>query len=206
MLSQSELERSALAAGDAPGWRVSRTTGDEGDSGTPGGPTYFPVSTRPRVTPSACQPLADMDNTLSAYQHHGVVELLLTPSSGTGLTTVALTLRSYPAADAPKVLADLRTSLRTCSSFATNAPGVTITAPEPQPDPHLGDDALAYRITQNSPGVGGGPAVEAPLNFVVVRSGATVAVSYTLSLPGLPEQPVPLDVVTAQTTKLDRAT
>lgn len=204
MLSQSELERSALGAGDVLGWRVNRIKGDEG-VGQPGGPTYYPVSSRPRVTPSACQPLADMGHTLSAYQHHGVVELMLTRSSGAGITTVALTLRSYTAADAPKVLADLRTSLRTCSSFPTNAPGVSLTAPEPQPAPHLGDDALAYRIVQTTPGVDGGPAVEAPLNYVVVRSGATVWVSYTLSLPGLPEQPVPLDVVRAQSTKLDRS-
>lgn len=184
-----------------------------GGDGVEIAPRIPDVSKWPHTTSAACEPLDRMVGLTSSYQYVAVVEQSVSPvSSAAGdKQTSEMALASYHATDAPKVIADLRSSLRTCSSFSEPRIDTEYTDPEPLADPEVGDEAVAYRINEVNPSVDsngdedGGPTVVVPFNFVVVRCGATIAAFYTMSPPGEPRPPhVSTDVVTAQIDKLGR--
>jgi hypothetical protein len=206
MLTQAELESAIVGAADLPGWTTSTVEGRGGD-GASLPVTIRDVSKAPRISPAACQPLWSMTGFGSRYQFHGIVEQSVDTVAGGPASEMALT--SYSAADAPRVMADLRTSLRTCRTFRTTDPGESYGNPVALPGPRVGDEAIAYRLTQTEPSVDangdddGGPPSHAWVSYEVVRSGATIA---AFSILGT-EQPlprVPEKVVTAQVDKLAR--
>lgn len=206
MLTQAELEQAVVGAADLPGWTTGTTAGKGGDGVTV--PVTVPdVSKIPRISPAACQPLWSMTGFGSRYQIHGIVEQGVSTVTRSSLSEMALT--SYSAADAPRVMADLRASLRACRTFRTTDPGESYGNPVVLPGPRVGDEAVAYRLTQTEPSVDangdddGGPPSHAWVSYEVVRSGATIAAFYILGF----EQPlprVPEKVVTAQVDKLVR--
>ncbi|MEW2522631.1 hypothetical protein [Actinacidiphila alni] len=198
-----------IGAKDVPGWTTDTVAGRGGD-GVEVAPRILDVSKWPRTSPAACQPLDRMTSLSSDYQYFAVVEQKVSPASGDGpITEMALT--SYRPAEAPKVIADLRTSIRTCSDFSQLRGGYEYTHPQVLADPNVGDEAIAYRLTQVVPSVDsngnpdGGQPVDVPFHFVVVRSGATIASFYTMTGPGgHGTTDVPMDVVKAQIAKLGR--
>lgn len=118
-------------------------------------------------------------------------------------------LRSYTVTDAVQLVNNLRTSLRTCTSFSTLDEGESYGDPKQLPDPQVGDDAVSYRLTQTVPSIDehgdedGGPPVHGYFHFVVVRSGATIAAYYeTGNSQDLHLPEVPMTVVKAQADKL----
>jgi hypothetical protein len=208
-LSQGELQRGVIGAKDVPGWTTDTVAGRGGD-GVEVAPHILDVSKWPRTSPAACQPLDRMTSLSSDHQYFAVVEQKVSPASGDGpITEMALT--SYRPAEAPKVIADLRTSIRTCSGFSEPLEGFEYTHPQALTDPKVGDEAIAYRLTQVVPSVDsngdpdGGQPVDVPFHFVVVRSGATIVSFYTMTSPGgHGTTDVPMDVVKSQIAKLGR--
>lgn len=205
-LSQKELEQTVIGAKEIPGWKTGTVAGRGGDGYDIPQPV-LDMANLPRIRPAACEPLNRMLSLGSDYQYFALVEQTVNAVSPKGRAGAEMALRSYRVADAPKVIADLRTSLRTCSSFQSLDEGISYTRPQPLADPKLGDEALAYSITQTVAGDDSNSDDSAPItvpfSFVVVRSGATVAAFYTMGQPGAARpRPVPMDVVTAQIDKL----
>ncbi|MFI0937294.1 hypothetical protein [Streptomyces sp. NPDC021020] len=210
-LTQAQLEQAVVGAKDVPGWHTGSVTGRSGDG------VQSPVNVRnvkalPAVSPAACAPLYYTTLTLARQQHGAVVEQMVMPVADKDPRALMMSLKSYAPADAAQLMADLRTALRTCTSFASPEPGQSWGSPKRLADPKLGDEALSYHLVQTVPSVDdkgdedGGAPVHGRFHFVVVRSGATVAVYYVTGAdddPGFPE--VPMAVVTAQTAKLAKA-
>jgi hypothetical protein len=104
--------------------------------------------------------------------------------------------------------------VQACSSFGSvppSEPGETWAHLVPLIDPKLGDEALAYGITQSVPSVDGngdddgGAPVKVPYHFVAVRSGATIVAFDSMNFVSQVQLPqVPMNVVKAQIDKLDR--
>lgn len=210
MLSQRELEQVVIGPKDVPGWKTSTVLGRGGD-GLRIPVTISDVSKWPRIGRAACEPLYDMTMLASRHQFYAVVRQSVRTGSGEDEKSTEMSLTSLHVADAPKVIEDLETSLRTCSSFKSLEPGESWSDPVPLADPMLGDQAVAYRITDSVPSVNsrgeedGGPPTKAPFNYVVVRSGATIAAFYSMGYPKDTQPPqVPMNVVMAQVDKLDR--
>lgn len=214
-LTQAQLEQAVVGPKDLKGWRTGTVQGRGGD-GTEIPPTIPDVAKMPRISPAACEPLYDMTMMLSRQQYHGVVEQQLTPAddgsddsgSSGGAGGGMMSLKSYTGPDAARLMADLRTSLRTCTSFKSLEEGESWGSPKRLADPKAGDEALSYHLVQTVPSVDkngdddGGPAVDALFTFVVVRSGSTVLAAYSVPGAGKDYPEFPMDVITAQVTKL----
>jgi hypothetical protein len=193
LLSRKRLKQAEVGPADIKGYRTAPM-----DIG-------IDVARLQRISPAACRPIADMNTFASEYQPLAAVEqTAIGPTVGKDSTRIAeMALLSYTAADAPKVIADLRTSIRTCSSFhfiLDDSEGFT--DPRPLPDPKAGDEAVAYRITKTISDEMGGLRV--PFVFVAFRTGTTIAAFYTSAAPGELDKPsrIPTDLVTAQAAKL----
>lgn len=190
VLNRQQLLRAQVATADLTGYRT-----------TPVGIT-IKVAALQRVTPAACQPIADMTNLASEYQPLAAVEQTVSPTAA-DKDYAEMGLLSYTAADAPRVIADLRTSVRTCSSFHWPMDATEGFAdPHALPDPKAGDEALAYRLTQTFKD--DETDLGEPYVFVVLRTGTTIAAFYASSAPGklLYPAPLPTDLVAAQAAKL----
>lgn len=190
VLSRQQLTQAEVGAADLTGYRVSAVGID------------INVATLDRVTPAACRPIADMSSLASEYQPLAAVEQTVLPTTQGG-DIAEMGLMSYKAADAPKVIADLRASVRTCSSFRFVLDDTEGFAdPHLLPDPKAGDEAVAYRITNTIKD--GETDIRQPYAFVVFRAGTTIAAFYTSSAPGHLTEPAPLptELVTAQAAKL----
>ncbi|WP_103886492.1 hypothetical protein [Actinacidiphila yanglinensis] len=212
MLGQADLERAVVGPKDVPGWDTGTLVGRGGD-GLRIGQSIPDVSRFPKPRPAACGPLNSAAGMVGDRQYHALVEQTVSRSSAKdpeGEQTVTMSLTAYSAADAPRVMADLRTSLRTCTSFRTPLePDMGYSDPRPLAEPKLGDDAVSYRITQSNPSVDrsgnddGGPRVDAHFHYVVVRCGTGIAVFSAMAFPQDTRPPqVPMDLVAAQVDKL----
>ncbi|MET7935181.1 hypothetical protein [Streptomyces sp. NPDC005322] len=185
----SRLERAALAQGDLKGYRVtSRKAGNWA-----GG--------RPKARESRCQPLADSTGDKPSpgakeTVRRGVNSLKV-PYKGitAGLSTYGT------AAGAKSYLRDLRTAVTACSGgFATTLSGQTVKYGEVRSrraDP-AGDDILAYRMTALAQGA------KIPLNFVVIRSGPTIAFFAGVDLKRFTDFPPPRTLIDKQLDKLGK--
>ncbi|MFI0937295.1 hypothetical protein [Streptomyces sp. NPDC021020] len=206
-LTQAQLERAEVGAAELPGWTTEVTEGKGGYA-----QVVMDPAKRPRAAPVACGPVyAETDHLMGGWGPFTAAagEWVRTDSSGAGEHDVLLSLRSYAtAADADRVVTDLRTSLSTCKGQygPPTQPG-TYGSIQQLADPAAGDDAVAFRTVQTIPGEDP-DAVNAPghglYHVVVVRSGATVATYSEFAMDGDPAA-VPMAVVTAQTAKLAKA-
>jgi len=212
-LTQSELQSALVNAKDLPGWTMN-SIAVPGDDGRLPPPRIPDVRRRLRATPAVCQPLYDLSVLTSGWQYSAYADQEVRSGTGASEHLVMTALESYSVADAPKVLSDLRTALRGCSSFRSLSPldpDDRWSDPHPLPDPAVGDEAVSYRIRLVVPSVDsdgnndGGPPVAAPHIFTVVRSGATVAVFYAQSFPDTPLPQIPSDLLRAQADRLATA-
>jgi hypothetical protein len=208
-LTQAELENAEIGAAELPGWTTEAVIGKGGHA-----PVVQDPATMPQATPGTCQPLYAMSDGLLGGREPftGVAaEYVKAEAEDQGLHDVLVNLRSYPtAAEADRVVTDLRTSLTACPG-EFGSPREThekYGAVRQLPDPAAGDDALAYRVAKTLRGTDfddpGNPS-RGLSHIVVVRCGATVA-SFAEVMPadvGTPE--VPAKVVTAQAAKLAKA-
>ncbi|WP_329371797.1 hypothetical protein OG896_34940 [Streptomyces sp. NBC_00669] len=211
MLGQRQLEQAAVGPADLPGsgWSTDTVSG-RGPDGVEIKHTIPDVTRLPRVSPAACAPLGGiaMGPVSTTRQHHAVLiqDVLRT---GKGHDSVEDALLAYRPADARGVMTDLRASLKACDSFPERD-GDRFADPKPRATPSVGDDAVEYDLTRivasvdDSGDLDGGKPAKAPFRFLVVRSGATIAVFSNQGFPG--DHPViPAEVVSAQIAKLAKA-
>ncbi|WP_405587883.1 hypothetical protein [Streptomyces sp. NBC_01190] len=136
----------------------------------------------------------------SNYQQQALMEESIQKVSQEG-GTMSMALVSYSRADASKVLPDLEAGLRACSAYkSAGDPDISFEKPEVLPAPKLGDDAIAYRITQVVTDNGTDP-VRAPFAYTVVRKGSVISWFQAMAFPGQ-EASIPIEVVKAQVSKL----
>ncbi|MEV6013821.1 hypothetical protein AB0M29_44755 [Streptomyces sp. NPDC051976] len=149
----------------------------------------------PRVSPAACQHVYENIQQASAYRQYARAADILR-----GRDHVTVALIAYRPADAPKVPADLRAALPQCKSFAGPvAKTESLEHPQVLPDPHLGDEALEYGITDKLTDEEG--TSRAPFRFLLVRRGSVIAWFWTENFPGRPAV-LPMRVINAQLAKL----
>ncbi|WP_433889593.1 hypothetical protein [Streptomyces sp. CA-111067] len=199
-LSQQELYTAFVTSKELPGWSFGGPPVQDADH-------IVNVSRLPAVSPAACAPLSRMTSGLAAnHQPRAYIELnadAADPDKG-----AILALTSYAPAAAPKVLDDLRASLKTCRTFPFDE-GISVTEPKRLAAPAEGDEALAYELTQVVQSIDehgdpdGGAPVRVPIQFKVVRVGTVIAAFWALSVVGEHSQ-VPPELVAAQVAKLNK--
>jgi hypothetical protein len=196
-LTQEQLNALAVGVRDLPGYRVSTVFGRGADGKNV--PVHIAdISSRARTKQASCQPLRDDEIRLSAYQPTGIVEQLIL-SKATDEHHADVAVLSYQPADAPKVLADLRAALRTCASY--RVPGDSTIAfkdPHQLPSPHLGDEAIEYRITMVADA--DQDPTPAPVDYILVRKGSLILWAQSIGIGD--DATIPMAAVTAQLAKL----
>lgn len=207
-LSQDRLRRAALSAADlSAGWEITKNYRKAPD-GTEVPPEIVDVRTVPRRSSAACEPLYGiaLGPGSMTRQHSAIYQEYIEDK---GDTVAVVTLLSYRPADARGVFTDLRASVGACHSFPDGGDG-HFADPRLRTVPSVGDEALTVDLSEivESTGVDGKPdggkPVTAPVRFLVVRVGATVAVFFVMGSAG--EHPViPSNVVAAQIAKLVKA-
>ncbi|MET7766588.1 hypothetical protein ABZS71_33090 [Streptomyces sp. NPDC005393] len=184
----SRLERAALAQGDLKGYRITTRKAENWASG------------QPKAREATCQPLADSTGDKPSPGAKETVRRgvnsLKTPYKG-----ITAGLSTYGTAGAKSFMRDLRTAVAACSGgFATTLSGQTVSYREvrSRQTPRAGDDILAYRMTALSQGT------KIPLNFVVVRSGPTIAFFAGVDLKRFTDFPPSRPVIDKQLEKLSK--
>lgn len=194
VLSQREAESLALHRKDLPGYTIRTLAGRGEDAEVP---VRLFTGDLPRIEPAECQPVyANTQQGASAYRQYARTEALITGDDD----YVESGLIAYGAGDARKALADLRGALAHCKSFTMPLDRTEhFEHPRVLPDPHLGDEAVEYTITQKIDGDEG--VIRAPFRHLVVRKGSVIAWFRVHGFPGeTPE--LPSNVIDAQVAKL----
>jgi hypothetical protein len=131
--------------------------------------------------------------------------MIFPKKSGPG---VAMSLSSYSAEDAPRVIGAVRTAAERCKTFKDIQVDFDYEAVELQPDPGYGDESISLRLTQLATGTAGEEPIRVPCAVVAVRQGTTVAMFYTFNNPSRPwgkgPAVVPDAVIKAQLEKLEK--
>ncbi|WP_447037924.1 hypothetical protein [Streptomyces sp. DSM 118878] len=157
----ARLERAALAAGDIKGYEVEEPKA----SGGAAKPTAAPD---PQASPAKCAPLAAP---LAAVPQKpkAQVDRVVTSVDDKDHTTTDVRLSAYAAADAERVMADLReaTKAKRCATFRVG--GHRYFGVHPLPAPDKGDASVSYAYAHR---VGEFVTRE---TVTVVRSGGTIA-------------------------------
>jgi hypothetical protein len=206
-LTQTELWNAIVTAEDLPGFHV----GYNQMKGSPYQPG-IPASRLPAVYPHVCAPVYWSTQALSAYPVTAYIDgQASTSQAPERFGSLALTV--YSAADAPKAMADLRNALLACAGAHIErhdslAGGISFSHPEVQHTPHLGDEALSFRLTQNVAGDDLSPgAIAVPMTFTVIRVGTTVITVWNMNAEDRTQPAViPPQLAPAQVAKLTRYT
>jgi hypothetical protein len=205
-LTQTELWDAVITEKDLPGFDVSYTQMK--------GLTYQPgidPSRLPAVFPAACAPVYWSTQATGVYPATARIDAMA--DSDTPDEFGSFTLTVYSTADAPKVMADLHKALPACAGAHIErhddlADGISFSRPEVQSTPHLGDDALSFRLTQDVAADDITPdPMHVPMTFTVVRVGATVVTFWnqgdaTHTTPAV----IAPELIPAQVTKLTQQT
>ncbi|MEU1190224.1 hypothetical protein [Streptomyces sp. NPDC005859] len=177
-LGEAQLKSAALTGGDVDGFQV----------------TDFPVKPDGDSTarPADCQPLENMRTASPDPGPQAFVGLLAYSGAGpTAGSATTVGLMAYDQSDAEGILEGLRTALKKCGAYEGGVPARTTAKAATAPD--AGDEAVAFALqTQRD-------SADA---FVVVRTGATVVLFYTVSGTGSAAE-VPKELITAQIRKLE---
>ncbi|MEU1623683.1 sensor domain-containing protein [Streptomyces sp. NPDC005722] len=194
LVGQREAESLALHREDVPGYTIQTLAGRGEDARVP---VRLFTGDMPRVEPEQCQPVYDNTQQASAYRQYARTDALV---SGHG-DYVEVALVAYAAGDAHKAVADLRAALARCRSFAMPLQVMEEHFEHPRllPDPHLGDEAVEYTITQKMDGDEG--VIRAPFRHLVVRKGSVIAWFMVHGFPGDDPQ-LPANVIGTQLGKL----
>lgn len=184
-LSQADLEKAALAAGDIKAYEVETLPADD-----------MPAETVP-ATPAVCQPLANMFMFTSDPKAGARVGRTLTAADSLDATVTSVALLAHEEADAKEVVSKLRTASKKCTAYEhTDFKYSGVTA---LPDPAKGDEAVAYKLKGSIEGA------SVPMSFTVVRSGSTLVAFYAVSMAQPGKTQVPAAVIDAQLAKLKKA-
>ncbi|MEV5795600.1 hypothetical protein [Streptomyces sp. NPDC052192] len=192
-LTQDQLERAVVDKRDLPGLEVTRL-----GSGTDGfGDGTVSALPAEATRPASCAPVGSaVSGGASRYAPLGSVTRMAQTKSGTS----TFQLVSYRAADAVRVMDDLRSALATCSTYTVKWPtDTTFEDLRSAGDPHQGDEGVSFRldVVASSPG-GDDDPVRTLQSFQVIRSGSTVAVFSAFDTDAHKVKQVPAALVTAQ--------
>ncbi|MFG2449240.1 hypothetical protein ACGFSG_07680 [Streptomyces sp. NPDC048512] len=192
-LTQDQLERAVVGKRDLPGLEVTRL-----GSGTDGfGDGTVSALSAEDTRPASCAPVSSaVSGGASRYAPLGSVTRMAQTRSGTS----TFHLVSYRAADAVRVMDELRSALATCTTYTVKWPtDTTFENLRSAGDPHQGDDGVSFRIdvVSSSP-VSGDDPVRTLQSFQVIRSGSTVAVFSAFDTDAHKVKQVPAALVAAQ--------
>ena len=191
-LSKADLERAAITAKDLEDYKADRT-------GT------MPVYSANRADPAYCGPIAKALADSSAYPTTARIGWSVFPKDhGPG---VSMSLASYGAGTAKRVISALRTAAERCNAFWDFTASFRYTAVEVQPDPGYGDESVFLRLIQLVPAYDDeDETIKVAFAMVAVRQGTTVAMFHEFKNPNVPGEKgpasVPDAVVRAQLDKL----
>lgn len=191
-LTQNQLERAVVDARDLPGWTITRL-----GSGTDGFGDGTVSALREEATrPVSCAPVGSALSGASKYTPLGSVTRMAQNEDGTS----TFHLVSYRAADAERVMDELRSALATCTTYTMTWPAdTTFEDLRPTGDPHQGDEGVSFRLDVVSSSTGGdSDPVRTLQSFQVIRSGSTVAVFSAVDTEAHRVKKVPTALVTAQ--------
>lgn len=193
LVTQQEIDSYVLTEKDVPGDKISTNAGRTTDGEEM--PPALLTGNLPRISPKGCQHVYENAQRGSAYRRYALADDFIF-----GRDYVEVALIAYRPTDAPKVLADLKAALPQCTAYAGPV-DMTEGFEHPQvlPDPHLGDQAVEYGITEKIDDEEG--TVRAPFHFLVVRKGSVIAWFMAQGFPGKTAV-LPKDVINAQLTKL----
>ncbi|MFE9097671.1 hypothetical protein [Streptomyces sp. NPDC007264] len=194
VLTQDELDGAVVDAHDLPGLSVEKVGGGAGSMGEGGVHARNGTDTHP----AACAPISAALAGASRYEPVGSVQRIAGRKGGSSV----LTLVSYQAADATRVIDDLRTALKACTAFRAGWTQATYKNLEVAGDPSLGEESMSFRLTMVMEA--GKNPLEVPMSVVIIRCGSTVALFKRDSEPGT-SATVPSDLVNAQSKALDAA-
>ncbi|MEU0808813.1 hypothetical protein [Streptomyces sp. NPDC005970] len=194
-LAKADLEKAVIVKADVKGFEVEKMTDKEyADGGAA------------KAAKAECQPLAQM---MGAEQNPvPKASAYATFASGTpggddadlGLTGM-IRVSSYAEAGAEQTISDLRGALTACAGGfkATDGSGdkADVSKVETLTAPKLGDEALAYTVTDKQEG--------AAVKFTVVRSGTHLSVFFGVNIANPAKSEIPEAVVSAQVAKLEKA-
>nr|WP_239135129.1 hypothetical protein [Streptomyces sp. SID12488] len=179
-LGAAQLKSAALSGTEVDGFQITDFPAKPAGGGT--------------ARPAACQPLENMRTASPdpAPKHFlGLLAYATAGSSAGSATTIGLMAYDRPGAEG--ILDGLRTALEKCTAYEGGVPARTTAKAGTAPD--AGDDAVAFDLhTQD----------DSSDALVVVRSGATVVLFYTVSGTGSSAE-VPGELVSAQIKKLEQA-
>ncbi|MFJ3224614.1 hypothetical protein ACIPJS_14850 [Streptomyces sp. NPDC086783] len=183
-LTKAQLTEAAITKADVKGYRVGNTPDDE-----------IPEVSVP-AKPAGCQAIADLFLLGTEPDAAARVSRSLTSEKQTDATLVRMGLLAHKEADAKKVVADLRTQSKKCTSYEHTDYQYTgiksLTAPD------LGDEAVAYSMT------GAIDGNKIPMSYTIVRSGSTLVVIYAMDALGGKAPEAPVSVLEAQVAKLEK--
>ncbi|MFJ4410743.1 hypothetical protein [Streptomyces sp. NPDC088910] len=200
VLDQHGLDTAALDPSDLIGYEILTI----GGKGKPVG--LLDTSQRIPIAPAACQPVWDVIRYRTAYPATGrVVQTAEDTSQDNGQQT-SIILASYTPTTASLAISDLHQALRKCTAFK-GIPGdteYTYNNLKELPDPHLGDEAISYRMTRTLRGKAATMVPPTQHSYIVVRIGATLITfsSFGVSKENDKDTQIPLPVLAAQIKKL----
>ncbi|WP_432186395.1 hypothetical protein [Streptomyces sp. Tue6028] len=198
VLTQDQLERAVVDERDLPGLSSSKT-----GVGTDGvGDGVIKALRDSDTHPATCAPVSDAVDGGSRYTPVGSVVRI----SGNKDGMATLSMASYRAQDAVRVVDDLRAALKTCKAFTVGPLRVASNDVRATDDPPQGDDAVAFRLTHLMETPEEETPLEVPAAFVVIRSGTTVAVFKAIEDRDHTLPKVPTGLVTAQSKVLSTGT
>ncbi|MFE5138365.1 hypothetical protein ACFRDV_11895 [Streptomyces fagopyri] len=191
-LTQNQLERAVVDERDLPGWTISRL----GD-GTDGFGDGTVSALREEATrPASCAPVGSALSGASKYTPLGSVTRVAQNEDGIS----GLHLVSYRAADAARVMDELRSALAACTAYTMTFPAdTTFEKLRRTGDPHQGDEGVSFRldVVSRSPS-GDSDPYRSLQSFQVIRSGSTVAVFDAVDMDAYRVKKIPAALVTAQ--------
>jgi hypothetical protein len=179
-LGAARLKSAALSGTEVDGFQITDFPAKPAGGGT--------------ARPAACQPLENMRTASpdpAPKQFLGLLAYATSGSSAGSATTIGL--MAYDQPDAESILDGLRTAVEKCTAYEGGVPARTTARAGTAPD--AGDDAVAFDLHTHD---------DSSDAFVVVRSGATVVLFYTVSGTGSSAE-VPGELVSAQIKKLEQA-
>ncbi|WP_327681004.1 hypothetical protein [Streptomyces sp. NBC_00467] len=186
-LTGPQLERSALATGDLPGFQVST------------GKSALAPAGQPTADTPACQPLADAMGDAPSPRAKSTVNRGLGSVKSVGLA-VSASVSAYSEADAVKLMDGLKKAVGACGKgFAATLQGRSGSYREVKESPFT---AKGADETVSWTAVGTNEGVAAPVHLVVVRQGATVARFMALDLARRVPPRVPQEVADKQLAKV----
>ncbi len=192
-LSKADLERAVITGTDLDGYEVHPALAST-------------KASRRTADPAACAPVVHALGTGSAYTATARLARMIFPKKpGSGVT---MSLSSYRAEDAARVIGAVRAAAKRCKTFKDVQVDFGYEALALQPDPGYGDESVSLRLTQLAADTEDEEPIRVPCAVVAVRQGATVAMFYTFNNPSRPggKAPavVPDAVIRAQLDKLNK--